>query len=60
MSESESRALVPVANKPPATVKRQTDIQPLALLNGRLHIENREQVRQYLPEILGRVRARVD
>lgn len=59
MSESESRALVPVAKKPPATIKRQTDIQPLALLNGKLHIENREQVRQYLPEILGRVLARV-
>ena len=60
MSEKNSKALVPIKKILPPAVKKVKDItEPFKLVNGNLRLESREEVRNLLPDILGKVLARV-
>ena len=60
MSEKNSKALVPIKKVLPPSVKKAKDItEPFQLVNGNLRLESREDVRNLLPDILGKVLARV-
>jgi len=60
MSEKSSKALVPIKKVLPPAVKKAKDItEPFQLVNGNLRLESREDVRNLLPDILGKVLARV-
>ena len=60
MSEKNSKALVPIKKVLPPAVKRAKDItNPLELVDGSLKLRSREEVRSLLPDILGKVLARV-
>ena len=60
MSEKNSKALVPIKKVLPPAVKRAKDItKPLELVNGNIKLQSREEVRSLLPDILGKVLARV-
>ncbi|MDA0308285.1 MAG: hypothetical protein O2938_04240 [Proteobacteria bacterium] len=51
-------ALVPVPSQPPATITRSRDDHPLQLVHGTVKLTNKEDVRNRLPDILGRALAR--
>ena len=60
MSEKSSKALVPIKKVLPPAVKKAKDVtKPFQLVNGNLRLETREDVRNLLPDILGKVLARV-
>ena len=60
MSEKNSKALVPIKKVLPPAVKKAKGItEPFQLVNGHLRLESREDVRNLLPDILGKVLARV-
>ena len=60
MSEKKSKALVPVKKVLPPAVKGVKDtIKPFELVNGNLKLTSRDEVRSLLPDILGKVLARV-
>ena len=60
MSEKSSKALVPIKKVLPPAVKKEKDLtEPFQLVNGNLRLESREDVRNLLPDILGKVLARV-
>ena len=60
MSEKKSKALVPVKKVLPPAVKGAKDTnKPFELVNGNLKLTSREDVRSLLPDILGKVLARV-
>ena len=60
MSEKNSKALVPIKKVLPPAVRRGKDItKPLELVDGSLKLRSREEVRSLLPDILGKVLARV-
>ena len=60
MSEKNSKALVPIKKVLPPAVKRAKDItNPFELVDGSLKLRSREEVRSLLPDILGKVLARV-
>ena len=60
MSENNSKALVPIRKVLPPAVKQKTDVtKPFELVNGNLKLNSREDVRNLLPDILGKVLARV-
>ena len=60
MSEKNSKALVPIKKDLPPTIKRVQDVtKPFELVNGNLKLASREDVRNLLPDILGKVLARV-
>ena len=60
MSEKNSKALVPIKKVLPPAVKKANDItEPFQLVNGNLRLKSREDVRNLLPDILGKVLARV-
>tara|TARA_Y100001968_G_C19147304_1_gene614438 strand:+ start:322 stop:726 length:405 start_codon:yes stop_codon:yes gene_type:complete len=60
MSEKNSKALVPIRKVLPPAVKRETGVaKPFELVNGNLTLNSREDVRSLLPDILGKVLARV-
>ena len=60
MSEKNSKALVPIKKVLPPAVNMAKDItEPFQLVNGKLRLESREDVRNLLPDILGKVLARV-
>ena len=60
MSEKSSKALVPIKKVLPPAVKKAKDVtEPFQLVNGNLRLESREDVRNLLPDILGKVLARV-
>ena len=60
MSEKNSKALVPVKKVLPPTIKRNREVtKPFELVNGNLKLQSREDVRSLLPDILGKVLARV-
>ena len=55
-----SNQLVPVPKmKPPAVSKNKSLSKPFDLVSGNIHFENREDVRSLLPDILGKVLARI-
>jgi len=52
--------LVPIKKVLPPAVKRVKDItKPFELVNGNIKLQSREEVRNLLPDILGKVLARV-
>ena len=60
MSEKSSKALVPIKKVLPPAVKKAKDVtEPFQLVAGNLRLESREDVRNLLPDILGKVLARV-
>ena len=60
MSEKNSKALVPIKKVLPPAVRRAKDItKPFELVDGSLRLRSREEVRSLLPDILGKVLARV-
>ena len=60
MSEKNSKALVPIKKDLPPAIKRVKDVtKPFELVNGNLKLQSREDVRNLLPDILGKVLARV-
>ena len=60
MSEKKSKALVPVKKVLPPAVKGAKDTKkPFELVNGNLTLTSRDEVRSLLPDILGKVLARV-
>ena len=60
MSEKNSKALVPVKKVLPPAIKRNREVtKPFELVNGNLKLQSREDVRSLLPDILGKVLARV-
>ena len=60
MSEKNSKALVPIKKVLPPAVRQTKDItKPFELVNGNLKLQSREEVRSLLPDILGKVLARV-
>ena len=60
MSEKKSKALVPVKKVLPPAVKGAKDTnKPFELVNGNLKLTSRDEVRNLLPDILGKVLARV-
>ena len=59
MSEKNSKALVPIKKVLPPAVKVTNEVtKPFELVNGNLRLESREDVRNLLPDILGKVLAR--
>ena len=58
MSDNNTNSLVPYSEEEPLA-PAQSDGPPLEIVSRPLQIHNREEVRQYLPDILGRVLARV-
>lgn len=58
MSKSSSTALVPVRKSLPAK-GRKTNAATIELVEHETYMRDREQVRQYLPDILGKVLARI-
>ena len=61
MSDKNSRALVPIKKVLPPSVRQKNgqSSQPLQLVKENLRLESREEVRDILPDILGKVLARV-
>ena len=60
MSEKKSKALVPVKKVLPPAVRGAEDTnKPFELVNGNLKLTSRDEVRSLLPDILGKVLARV-
>ena len=60
MSEKNSKALVPIKKVlPPAVTAKKGSPAPFELVNENLRLESREDVRDLLPDILGKVLARV-
>ena len=60
MSEKNSKALVPIKKVLPPSIKGEKDgINPFELVNGNIQLQTREDVRSLLPDILGKVLARV-
>ena len=60
MADKNSKALVPIKKVLPPALKAATDItKPFELVNGNLKLESREDVKNLLPDILGKVLARV-
>ena len=61
MADKNSKALVPIKKVLPPAVKRDNGAttRPFQLVNGNLRLESREEVRNLLPDILGKVLARV-
>ena len=60
MSEKNSKALVPIKKVlPPAVRRAKETTKPFELVNGNLQLQSREEVRDMLPDILGKVLARV-
>ena len=60
MSEKKSKALVPIKKVLPPAVRGAKDTnKPFELVNGKLKLTSRDDVRGLLPDILGKVLARV-
>ena len=58
-SDKQSKSLVPVKNSDLSVVKAGTKKDPLNISEKLQHFKNREEVRKLLPDILGRVLARI-
>jgi hypothetical protein len=60
MSSNSKNALVPIPKRQPlATTEKETKVKQFTLVSGNIHFETREDVRSLLPDILGKVLARV-
>ena len=58
MAKQKNTSLVPVAKNLPATRPAQTSRQSFSLYDGERHFTDREDVREFLPDILGKALAR--
>ena len=60
MNSNNSNALVPLKNgNLPAVVKKKRELSTLSLVREELYLKDRLAVREQLPDILGRVLARI-
>ncbi len=60
MGSNNSNALVPVKNgNLPAVIKKTKDVSSLSLVNEDVYLADKKAVREQLPDILGRVLARI-
>ncbi len=57
--KKETTALVPVKNTLPAPVKKGQLKTPFSLVDEAIHLSTRKDVQQILPDVLGRVLARI-
>ena len=58
MTNSSSRALVPSKSRSLVPEKRGVKDSDFRLVDGRLNLQSRDEVKEQLPDILGRVLAR--
>ena len=58
MAKQKNTSLVPVAKQLPATRPAQTNGHAFLLSDGERHFTDREDVREFLPDILGKALAR--
>ena len=60
MNSNNSNALVPLKNgNLPAVVNKKRELPTLSLVREELYLADRQAVREQLPDILGRVLARI-
>ena len=60
MSSNNKNARVPVKNRNlPAVIKKTKDVSALSLVNEEVYLADKKAVREQLPDILGRVLARI-
>ena len=60
MSSKSKNALIPVPKRQPLALKeKRAKVEPYELVSGNIHFENKDDVRNLLPDILGKVLARV-
>ena len=58
MPRKQNTSLVPFEKKLPATINNDKSSQPFSLFDGEKHFTGRDDVREFLPEILGKALAR--
>jgi len=58
MAKKQNTSLVPVAKQLPTTRPAETSKQSFSLYDGERHFTDREDVREFLPDILGKALAR--
>ena len=58
MAQRQNTSLVPVKKKLPAIKSKNKGTQPFTIFDGERHFTDREDVREFLPDILGRALAR--
>ena len=58
MAKQQNRSLVPVAKQLPATRTAEKSKHSFSLYDGERHFTDREDVREFLPDILGKALAR--
>ena len=58
MAKQQNRSLVPVAKQLPATRNAEKSKHSFSLYDGERHFTDREDVREFLPDILGKALAR--
>jgi hypothetical protein len=58
MAKHQNRSLVPVVKQLPATLPAGKSEQSFSLYDGERHFADREDVREFLPDILGKALAR--
>ena len=60
MNSNNSNALVPLKNgNLPAVISKKQNVAALSLVNDELYLKDKQAVREQLPDILGRVLARI-
>ncbi|MDG2474179.1 MAG: hypothetical protein P8M50_02725 [Paracoccaceae bacterium] len=60
MASNSKNALIPVPKRQPLALKeKNSKVKHFELVSGNIHFETREDVRSLLPDILGKVLARV-
>ena len=57
--DKQSKSLIPVKNNEVAVVKAGNNKDPLNISEKLQHFKNRDEVKKFLPDILGRVLARI-
>ena len=60
MSNKSENALIPIPKRQPMVVReKNSKVNSFELVSGNVHFETKEDVRNFLPDILGKVLARV-
>lgn len=57
--DKQSKSLIPIKNNEVAVVKAGNNKDPLNISEKLQHFKNRDEVKKFLPDILGRVLARI-
>ena len=58
MAQKQTTSLVPIKKKLPAVKSKDEGTKPFTLFEGERHFTDREDVREFLPDILGKALAR--